>query len=69
MTFDLRKLHRFVGHELQDVAGELERVVTESGCHLNIQDPVVNTSNIDVDHKRVNVRVNQEYIIIGYKIG
>lgn len=63
------KLHRFIGHNVYDVSGELEKVVTESGYRLNIQDPQYAPFNIDVETDRLNCVLNVEGIIVSFKIG
>jgi hypothetical protein len=61
---------RFVGEKLDDKAfNEIQAIVLHHHCILNVMDPVFNTTNIDNEDNRVNVRTDANFMIKSFTIG
>jgi hypothetical protein len=61
---------RFVGQKFADeVFTEIANVIANHRCILNIMDPKYNTTNIDNEDDRVNVRTDKDFVITSITIG
>jgi hypothetical protein len=59
----------FVGKKLDESYNEIQTIVTDHHCELNVMDPVFNTVNIVNQNNRVNVRTDKDFIIKSFTIG
>jgi len=63
------ELAPFVGRQLIDCADELKAIAERHGCYIDPLDPEINTGSIDVEAKRLDVILDGNSIITGFKTG
>jgi hypothetical protein len=64
-TFDA-----FKGKMLKDVADQINLVAQAKHLHVNVIDPADGiSSNIDVEHDRLNVHVDESFHITRFTVG
>jgi hypothetical protein len=65
----ITQLQHLVGRQIKDVDKLIEAYARAHGCRVNVQDKEFNPGNIDVDDKRLNVMVDGNSVITGFKVG
>lgn len=62
-------LNLFLGKQIIDCYDQIEAIAKSKGYSVNVMDPTVNNSNIDVNYQRLNVHVDDDSKIISFSVG
>lgn len=63
------QIHKLVGMQIVDCQSDLDSICNQHGYMLNIQDPSINTGNIDYNPKRLNIMTDNNSVIKGFTVG
>lgn len=62
-------LNPFEGKQIIECSDDVQTIARHHGLYVNVMDPAFNTSPIDNDANRLNIRTDHEPKIVSFTIG